>query len=173
MEGDEDDRDRQSQAGCEHQDLPGHPAGLLLMLLPQIMPGHHCPARRQGGKNIDEQDIHRIHQRYAGNRSLSRRGYHDRIRHAYGDRQRLLDDQRDDQLLQIPVGIQHFFALYLCVPHFSIRLFSCVFPYSIPFCSRCKYLSHSGEKAGYCSARSAHLLRRPHENAQGGSIRPG
>ena len=54
MEGDEDDRDRQSQAGCEHQDLPGHPAGLLLMLLPQIMPGDHGPARRQGGENIDE-----------------------------------------------------------------------------------------------------------------------
>ena len=27
-------------------------------------------------------------------------------------------------------------------------------------------------KSGYCSARSAHLLRRPYENVPGGSIRP-
>ena len=103
MKGDENNGDDQRQAGCKHQNLPGDLAGLFLVLLSQIVSGDHGAACGQRGKNIDEQDIHRIHQGNPGNRGFARRGYHDRIRHADRDRQRLFDDQRNDQFLQISV----------------------------------------------------------------------
>ena len=103
MKGNKNNGNNKCQTGGKHQDLPGDLAGLFLVLLSQIVSGDHSAARSQRGKNVDEQDIHRIHQGNPGNRGFACRRYHDCICHADRDRQRLFDDQRNDQLLQISV----------------------------------------------------------------------
>ena len=95
----------QRQRSGEHDDLPGRLARLLRVLLPQKMSGHHRAACSKRWKNINQQDVHRIHQGYPWYGRLPDNGYHDGVRHADSYCQRLFDDQGDDQFFQVLVWI--------------------------------------------------------------------
>ena len=54
---------------------------------------------REFGVEIDDQNIDRIHQRYARHRRLAHIGNHQRVRQTHQKRQQLFKHQRDDQFL--------------------------------------------------------------------------
>ena len=102
--------DRRDEPRDENQ-LAGRFPGLLLILMPQILGGHHRTACGHGGKHVDNQVVDHVHQRHAGRGRLPGAGDHHGVRHAHGDRQDLLHDQGGDQAHQIPVGKQISFSL--------------------------------------------------------------
>ena len=82
--------------GNEPYQLGGRLTGFLLILLSQILSGHHRAAGCKGGKYIDQQDHDLIYQRYAGDGCLAHARNHNRIRHANKYCKKLLDDQRNN-----------------------------------------------------------------------------
>ena len=76
----------------------------MRLLAPDILGGNDGAAGSKGGEDVDEQDVDGIYQRNAGYGSFSADRNHNGICHADGDRQKLLDDQRDNQLLKVFFG---------------------------------------------------------------------
>ena len=77
----------------DKQQLLGGIVGLVMILGTDELGGYHSASGSQRRKNIDEQTIEHIHQRNAGNRVLSHRGYHYHIRQTHSESQHLFNNK--------------------------------------------------------------------------------
>ena len=110
--------DDQRNAQRHQHQLVGRLAGLIPALRAQHLRRHHRTARGQRREQRQQHVAQLIHQRNAGYRRLAQTGYHHRVRHAHQHHQRLLDEQRNQQIPQLAVGIQ----LYLLSLHENLSI---------------------------------------------------
>ena len=61
---------------------------------------HDRAAGRQCGKDVDDEHVEHIDQRYAGNRRFTDRGDHHRVGQTDCDGEHLLDNERQNQLFE-------------------------------------------------------------------------
>ena len=73
-----------------------------------VLGGNDGAASSKSGKDVDQQNVDCIDQRYTGNSSLTAAGNHDSISHTDGDGKKLFDDQRDNQALKVFFGKQEY-----------------------------------------------------------------
>ena len=110
----EQHHDGQGYLCHEQQQLLARVARLGLFPPPQILSGDDGAAGGQGGKCVDQQHVHRIHQGDGGDGRLTHLGYHHRVAQAHRDGQELFDHQRDNQLPQV---LLRKFHRQLCLFH--------------------------------------------------------
>ena len=77
--------------------LTGGGAGIFRVSSAQVLGDHHRAAGGEGGKDLDDELVDVVHQRDAGDGSLTGCGDHDGVHHAHAHEQKLLDDQGNDE----------------------------------------------------------------------------
>ena len=66
----------------------------------------NCSARRDGKQNLYDEIVDGIHKRNARNGGLSHRCDHQHVHHAHEYREKLFDDQRPQELIDLFAGEQ-------------------------------------------------------------------
>ena len=95
------------------------------MLLPEIVSRDHRTAGAERRHEVDHEDRDVVHEGDAGDRRLAAAGDHDRVQHADEDREKLLHDERPDQLseIRVTVKILFWFCLFHQGPSFRLSMF--------------------------------------------------
>jgi len=94
---DEQYAQRQGEDNGGEHDLMGGLARVFRVVTPDVLGAYDGAAGGEGGEEIDNEKVHCVHQRYAGDRGLADIRDHQRVRDAHQPREHLLDDQRDEQ----------------------------------------------------------------------------
>ena len=95
---------QQGKESGAQKHLAGGPVRAFPVLMPQVLGADDRSAGGHGRKKEDHQLVQGVHQGDAGHGGGADVGYHHGVHDAHQTGEYLLDDQRDQQLPQVPVG---------------------------------------------------------------------